>query len=597
MSKAFRRIALVLAAVLVLSLASFAANEMGVQGAVEFTLKYDGFTGDIIGNTYLKFAGVLKNAPAGLEIVFGDSSANGFWKSIDFWSSYPTSASYVWSPYFVRMNITGAYYRGGPRVTTRLGDFQYPVPNYLAGNYHKMAGMGIMITDYPVYQDKVTVTPFFAWPKYGAGHTLSGAGITKYFWNMGAVVKMNNLIPDLSVQAYVLNHQEKEGVHVRYGAGLTQKQSFAGVNTTRGADQLILFTPGVSTNTNPWGKEVLVGPDGKILKKAANVDSVVPAGHYVISGHGSMNAWINNNLNVGDTVQVMFGSPQTLMAESTAGVEASYKLFGVNMAGKFLFRTTYDGRDLANIKKDNQMAITANADYTFVFTNDFKVKVSGGFRSIDQDFAPFARQTDVRYNPIEAQRGQLGGNAALNFTLPAKTALDITADYFNKKPAADTTLDKMSGTVTLTNSALFDVTAKASVSGSRQVDESPAEVKVTDSITTSGSLSRNFRLPTRDQLAVTYSISTTNLLVDDFSKVTLTNKLVASTNLTVPVISKLYIEGTVELKTAAGSTTPTYILLLKHTTNNNLNLEAKFTKAGIQKLNWYAQAFYSVSLN
>lgn len=597
MSKAFRRIALVLAAVLVLSLASFAANEMGVQGAVEFTLKYDGFTGDIIGNTYLKFTGVLKNAPAGLEIVFGDSSANGFWKSIDFWSSYPTSASYVWSPYFVRMNITGAYYRGGPRVTTRLGDFQYPVPNYLAGNYHKMAGMGIMITDYPVYQDKVTVTPFFAWPKYGATHTLSGTGITKYFWNMGAVVKMNNLIPDLSVQAYVLNHQEKEGVHVRYGAGLTQKQSFTGVNTARGADQLILFTPGVSTNTNPWGIEVLVGPDGKILKKAANVDSVVPAGHYVISGHGTMNAWINNNLNVGDTVQVMFGSPQTLMAESTAGVEASYKLFGVNMAGKFLFRTTYDGRDLANIKKDNQMAITANADYTFVFTNDFKVKVSGGFRSIDQDFAPFARQTDVRYNPIEAQRGQLGGNAALNFTLPAKTALDITADYFNKKPAADTTLDKMSGTVTLTNSALFDVTAKASVSGSRQVDESPAEVKVTDSITTSGSLSRNFRLPTRDQLAVTYSISTTNLLVDDFSKVTLTNKLVASTNLTVPVISKLYIEGTVELKTAAGSTTPTYILLLKHTTNNNLNLEAKFTKAGIQKLNWYAQAFYSVSLN
>ena len=310
-----------------------------------------------------------------------------------------------------------------------------------------------------------------------------------------------------------------------------------------------------------------------------------------------MNGWINNNLNVGDTVQVMFGSPQTLMAESTAGVEASYKLFGVNMAGKFLFRTTYDGRDLANIKKDNQMAITANADYTFVFTNDFKVKVSGGFRSIDQDFAPFARQTDVRYNPIEAQRGQLGGNAALNFTLPAKTALDITADYFNKKPAADTTLDKISGTVTLTNSALFDVTAKASVSGSRQVDESPAEVKVTDSITTSGSLSRNFRLPTRDQLAVTYSISTTNLLVDDFSKVTLTNKLVASTDLTVPVISKLHIEGTVELKTAAGSTTPTYILLLKHTTNNNLNLEAKFTKAGIQKLNWYAQAFYSVSLN
>ena len=86
-------------------------------------------------------------------------------------------------------------------------------------------------------------------------------------------------------------------------------------------------------------------------------------------------------------------------------------------------------------------------------------------------------------------------------------------------------------------------------------------------------------------------------MVDDFSKVTLTNKLVASTDLTVPVISKLHIEGTVELKTAAGSTTPTYILLLKHTTNNNLNLEAKFTKAGIQKLNWYAQAFYKVSLN
>ncbi|MFA6693335.1 MAG: hypothetical protein WCS44_00670 [Bacillota bacterium] len=590
MSKAMQKFALVLAAVMVLSMASFAAGELGVTGTAEFTLKYDGFTGDVLGSTYLKFNGVLKNAP--VEVIYGNDAHNRFWKNIDFWNSYITGVDqkpYIWEPYMVKLKITGAYYKKGPRVTTHVGDFSYPLPMYVTGNFHKYQGMGVMISDYPIV-DKVTVTPFFAWPKYGASHTLGG--MPKYFWNMGALVNANNLVPDLTIKAYAMSHQQKEGTHIRYGADLGSKQAFSGVNASRGADQLILYTAGVTTGTNPWGKEALIGPDGKVLKNAANVDAVVPAGHYVISGHGAMATWVTENLTVGSTVDVVFGNPKTTRAEATYGVEAGYKLFGVNLASKFLLRTTYDATDLLDVKKDNQIVFTANADYTFVFDNNIKAKVSGGFRTIDQDFAPHARQTDARYNAIEAQRGQLGGNAGLNLTLPAKTSVDITGDYYNKKPTETSTTDRGTATVAVTNSYFFDVTAKASVTGTRTVTETPDEINVVNSVTTSGSLARNFRLPNRDQISATYSLSTSNVLA---KPITWTNKLVASSNLTVPVLNKLYVEGTVQLVTADGETTPTFIGLLKHTLPNNVNLEAKFTKAGIQKLTWYAQATYSVS--
>lgn len=596
MSKSMRKMALAFVVVLVLSMASLAVGELMLNGTATFKLKYDGTTGTITGNQILNFNSSLKGTA--VYIKFGDDTANGFYKSIDFWDNWPTKDGYKFSPYYITANIRGALYQNGPKVTTTLGDFLLPVPNYVAGQFHRTRVVGVMVADHPIVKG-VTLTGFFGWPKYGAGFTLRGE-LPSLFYNQGFVLNAKNILPGLTeVKAYMLNHMHQDGSHLLYGDALDKKKTFTAINAGRGGDQLILYTPGFVKNTNEWGREALIGPDGTVLAMGARVlmDGAnhlpVPANHYVLSGHGTEDAWINNNCQVGKKIKVnMFDKPKTTMAESTYGIEAIGAVAGVNMSGKFLLRDTFNGTG-AQVKKEMQYAALANADYTLK-TGPVSTKISAGFRKIDQKFAPFARETNTDYNAIEAKRGQLGGNVGLNFTLPVSTTLALSGDYYNKK-ITNGQYDNISGSASVTNSHFFGVTAKVAASGSRGVNTVNNVTAISDSLTTSGSLARDWALPNKDKVNTTYSLKTTNLLGKKLADIKFTNKLAASTTLTLPVVNKVGLEASAEFATLAGNTTPTYVGKLTHTLPNGLALEAKATKAGTAKLNWYTQVVWSAS--
>jgi hypothetical protein len=77
-----------------------------------------------------------------------------------------------------------------------------------------------------------------------------------------------------------------------------------GTDIYRGANMLVMYTPahGTSTGTNAWGFEAAV-VDGKIVQAEHLVgDMAIPAGGYVLSGHGDARKWLNSVAVVGADV-------------------------------------------------------------------------------------------------------------------------------------------------------------------------------------------------------------------------------------------------------------------------------------------------------
>ncbi|WP_326826731.1 glycoside hydrolase family 10 protein [Streptosporangium sp. NBC_01756] len=72
----------------------------------------------------------------------------------------------------------------------------------------------------------------------------------------------------------------------------------------RGADQLLVYTPayGKSTGTNQWGYELIV--QGGAVTALAGANTVIPADGLVLSGHGTMATWLQQNGLVGAQVKV-----------------------------------------------------------------------------------------------------------------------------------------------------------------------------------------------------------------------------------------------------------------------------------------------------
>lgn len=60
-----------------------------------------------------------------------------------------------------------------------------------------------------------------------------------------------------------------------------------GFNTTRNTDTLIVYDKGKSTNTNPYGYELCISADGKLLSECIGGNAKIPEGGYVLSGHGT----------------------------------------------------------------------------------------------------------------------------------------------------------------------------------------------------------------------------------------------------------------------------------------------------------------------
>jgi len=96
-----------------------------------------------------------------------------------------------------------------------------------------------------------------------------------------------------------------------------QNYSFTGINQDRGTDQLILYNSyfGAATGTNIWGTEVKVTPledwtvnDTLLVKVEAKSDTgdmTIGLGKAVLSGHGAAGVFLQNHVQVGDTIQLL----------------------------------------------------------------------------------------------------------------------------------------------------------------------------------------------------------------------------------------------------------------------------------------------------
>ncbi|CQR46310.1 O-GlcNAcase NagJ precursor [Paraliobacillus sp. PM-2] len=87
-------------------------------------------------------------------------------------------------------------------------------------------------------------------------------------------------------------------------------RSLDGINTYRGADELILYTPehGDTTQSNPYGYEVTV-EDGVVVKRGGN-NSVIPDNGFVLSIHNSNwmeKNWLDKYATIGSEVRIVDG--------------------------------------------------------------------------------------------------------------------------------------------------------------------------------------------------------------------------------------------------------------------------------------------------
>jgi len=73
---------------------------------------------------------------------------------------------------------------------------------------------------------------------------------------------------------------------------------------TRGANQLVIYTPfyGKRTNTNEFGAEAIV--EGNTVTELSGADSPIPSNGLVISGHGRAKNWMNSSLKVGTKIYI-----------------------------------------------------------------------------------------------------------------------------------------------------------------------------------------------------------------------------------------------------------------------------------------------------
>lgn len=76
-------------------------------------------------------------------------------------------------------------------------------------------------------------------------------------------------------------------------------------NGNRGSNELIIYNEGDKSNTNIWGWEVAVNSKGHVTKKRYGGKTEIPAGGFVLSGHGDAANWINKNIKVGDKIRLV----------------------------------------------------------------------------------------------------------------------------------------------------------------------------------------------------------------------------------------------------------------------------------------------------
>ena len=73
-------------------------------------------------------------------------------------------------------------------------------------------------------------------------------------------------------------------------------------DSPRGADELIVYTKGETTKTNAYGIEAVV-VDGRVAVYGSN-NNFIPAGAFVVSGHGAAALFIKEEISLGCKVSI-----------------------------------------------------------------------------------------------------------------------------------------------------------------------------------------------------------------------------------------------------------------------------------------------------
>lgn len=74
-----------------------------------------------------------------------------------------------------------------------------------------------------------------------------------------------------------------------------------GINTYREANTLILYRGIGTTDSNPWGYEVMVDKNNRVISVGGN-NNTIPKDGFVLSGHGVNATFLKENIQIGDQV-------------------------------------------------------------------------------------------------------------------------------------------------------------------------------------------------------------------------------------------------------------------------------------------------------
>lgn len=94
---------------------------------------------------------------------------------------------------------------------------------------------------------------------------------------------------------------------ISYQAAATEKVvTVKGINTARGTNALIIYAGIKSTGTNIYGTEVAVDKNGVVMGTPiyGEGNMTIPAGGYVLSGHGTKASWILEHIHKGDKITI-----------------------------------------------------------------------------------------------------------------------------------------------------------------------------------------------------------------------------------------------------------------------------------------------------
>ena len=143
----------------------------------------------------------------------------------------------------------------------------------------------------------VTCTPVYGKGKMAipsGGYVISGHGVAST-WILENIKKGN--------QITISNNTIKIGKVAAFNGKIS------GYNIIRQADCLVVYNNGKNANTNQWGTEVSVNSIG--VATCAPVygkgKMAIPAGGYVISGHGIAGDWIAKNIKKGSKITISNG--------------------------------------------------------------------------------------------------------------------------------------------------------------------------------------------------------------------------------------------------------------------------------------------------